>query len=58
MSQQILASVEKSSLKPAEEIADFAVGDTVDIHTKIMEGEKDRRQAQWPRPSRQAVLHA
>jgi len=44
MSQQILASVEKSSLKPAGEIADFAIGDTVDVHTKIMEGDKERIQ--------------
>ena len=44
MSQQILASVEKSSLKPAAEITDFAIGDTVDVHTKIMEGDKERIQ--------------
>jgi large subunit ribosomal protein L19 len=44
MSQQILASVEKSSLKPAEEITYFAIGDTVDVHTKIMEGDKERIQ--------------
>jgi large subunit ribosomal protein L19 len=44
MSQQILASVEKSSLKPAEEITSFAIGDTVDVHTKIMEGDKERIQ--------------
>src|SRR6185436_7929235 len=44
MSQQILASVEKSSLKPAEEITEFAIGDTVDVHTKIMEGDKERIQ--------------
>lgn len=44
MSQQILASVEKSSLKPAEQLTDFAIGDTVDIHTKIMEGDKERIQ--------------
>ena len=44
MSQQILKSVEKSSLKPAEEIASFAIGDTVDIHTKILEGDKERIQ--------------
>lgn len=44
MSQQILASVEKSSLKPADEITDFAIGDTVDVHTKIMEGDKERIQ--------------
>lgn len=44
MSQQILASVEKSSLKPAEDIQKFEVGDTVDVHTKILEGEKERIQ--------------
>lgn len=44
MSQQILESVEKSSLKPAEEITSFAIGDTVDVHTKIMEGDKERIQ--------------
>jgi large subunit ribosomal protein L19 len=44
MSQQILASVEKSSLKPADQVASFAIGDTVDVHTKIMEGDKERIQ--------------
>jgi large subunit ribosomal protein L19 len=44
MSQQILNAVEKSSLKPATEIAAFAIGDTVDIHTKILEGDKERIQ--------------
>ena len=44
MSQQILASVEQSSLKPAADVADFAIGDTVDVHTKIMEGDKERIQ--------------
>lgn len=44
MSQQILAAVEKSSLKPAEDIQKFEIGDTVDIHTKILEGEKERIQ--------------
>lgn len=44
MSQQILASVEKSSMKPADQIIDFAIGDTVDVHTKIMEGDKERIQ--------------
>jgi len=44
MSQQILASVEKSSLKPAEDIQKFEIGDTVDVHTKILEGEKERIQ--------------
>jgi large subunit ribosomal protein L19 len=44
MSQQILDAVEKSSLKPKAELTDFAIGDTVDVHTKIMEGDKERIQ--------------
>ena len=31
-----------SSLKP--EVAQFAIGDTVDVHTRILEGEKERIQ--------------
>ena len=42
MSQQIIALVEKSSLKP--EVPQFAVGDEVDVHTRILEGEKERIQ--------------
>jgi len=42
MSQQILEKVEKSSLK--SEIPDFKIGDTVDVHTRILEGEKERIQ--------------
>jgi large subunit ribosomal protein L19 len=44
MSQQLLASVEKTSLKPAEDVQFFEIGDTVDVHTKILEGEKERIQ--------------
>ena len=44
MSQAIIKAVEQSSLKPAEEITDFAIGDTVDVHTKILEGDKERIQ--------------
>ena len=44
MSQQILASVEKSSLKPADQVQKFEIVDTVDVHTKILEGEKERIQ--------------
>ena len=42
MSQQIIKLVEKSSLKsnPPE----FEIGDTVDVHTRILEGEKERVQ--------------
>jgi large subunit ribosomal protein L19 len=42
MSQQILEMVEKTSLK--SEVPDFAIGDTVDVHTKILEGDKERVQ--------------
>src|SRR5213075_2292921 len=42
MSQQILDLVEKASLK--SEVPDFAIGDTVDVHTKILEGDKERIQ--------------
>ena len=42
MSQKILSHVEASSLKP--EVAKFAIGDTVDVHTRILEGEKERVQ--------------
>lgn len=42
MSQQILEMVEKSSLKA--EVAEFAIGDTVNVHTKILEGDKERIQ--------------
>ncbi len=44
MSQAIIKAVEQSSLKPANEITPFAIGDTVDVHTKILEGEKERIQ--------------
>ena len=42
MSQQLLDLVEKSSLK--SEIPHFEIGDTVDVHTRILEGEKERIQ--------------
>ena len=42
MSQQILEMVEKSSLKA--EVPDFSIGDLVDVHTKILEGDKERIQ--------------
>src|ERR1700748_91700 len=42
MSQQILEMVEKPVLKA--EIPTFAIGDTVDVHTKILEGDKERIQ--------------
>src|SRR5437868_7389367 len=42
MSQQILALVEKTSLKT--EVPEFNIGDTVDVHTRILEGDKERIQ--------------
>src|SRR5438270_10426159 len=42
MSQEILKLVEKSSLKT--EVPQFAIGDTVDVHTRILEGEDERIQ--------------
>lgn len=42
MSQQLLELVEKSSLK--SEVPEFQIGDTVDVHTRILEGEKERIQ--------------
>jgi len=42
MSQQILDLVETSSLK--DEVPQFDVGDTVDVHTRILEGDKERIQ--------------
>jgi large subunit ribosomal protein L19 len=42
MSQQIIQLVEKPQLK--SDIADFEIGDTVDVHTRILEGEKERIQ--------------
>jgi large subunit ribosomal protein L19 len=44
MSQDIIKAVEQSSLKPAAEVTDFAIGDSVDVHTKILEGDKERIQ--------------
>jgi len=42
MSNDILKLVEKTSLKT--EVPQFAVGDTVDVHTRILEGEDERIQ--------------
>ena len=42
MSQAILELVEKTALK--ENKPEFEVGDSVDVHTKILEGNKERIQ--------------
>jgi large subunit ribosomal protein L19 len=44
MSQQIISAVEESSLKKGDDVPQFDVGDTVDVHTKILEGDKERIQ--------------
>ncbi len=42
MSQQLLDSVEKQYLKAQP--PELRIGDTVDVHTRIIEGEKERTQ--------------
>ena len=42
MSHKIMELVEKASLKA--EVPEFEIGDTVDVHTKILEGNKERIQ--------------
>jgi large subunit ribosomal protein L19 len=42
MSQQIMGLVEAPCLK--QDVPQFAIGDSVDVHTKILEGDKERIQ--------------
>lgn len=42
MSQQLISLVERNSLKPEKPV--FDIGDTVDVHTRILEGNKERIQ--------------
>ena len=42
MSQELIALAEAGSLKA--EVPAFDIGDTVDVHTKILEGDKERIQ--------------
>ncbi|ADB16933.1 ribosomal protein L19 [Pirellula staleyi DSM 6068] len=42
MATDLLALVEKTSLK--SDVPQFAVGDTVDVHTRILEGKDERIQ--------------
>ena len=42
MSQEIMNLVEKTSMK--QDVPQFEIGDTVDVHTRILEGEKERTQ--------------
>lgn len=42
MSQKVMELVEEKSMK--SEIPEFEIGDTVDVHTRILEGNKERIQ--------------
>jgi large subunit ribosomal protein L19 len=42
MDQKLIDLVERDSLK--QEVPEFRIGDTVDVHTRILEGEKERIQ--------------
>ncbi len=42
MSQQLMSLVEKASMK--DDAPKFDIGDTVDVHCRILEGEKERIQ--------------
>lgn len=42
MSQETLRAVEQATMKT--EVPQFEIGDTVDVHTKILEGDKERIQ--------------
>lgn len=42
MSQELMNLVEKTSMK--EKKPEFEIGDTVDVHCRILEGEKERTQ--------------
>jgi large subunit ribosomal protein L19 len=44
MSQQLMDLVEQTSMKAKDDVPQFDVGDLVDVHTKILEGEKERIQ--------------
>lgn len=41
---EIINSVTASQLKPAGELPRFSVGDSIDVHYKIIEGDKERVQ--------------
>ena len=44
MSQQLMDLVEQPSLKQGDEKPKFEIGDSVDVHTRILEGNKERIQ--------------
>ena len=42
--QELLESVTQAQLKAPEDLTDCSVGDTIDVHVRIIEGEKERIQ--------------
>ncbi len=43
-SQQIIESIAAAQVKPASELPEMGVGDTINVHVRILEGEKERVQ--------------
>ena len=41
---KILEKIDAEQRKPADQIPDFKIGDTVDVHVRIREGDKERIQ--------------
>ena len=55
--QQLMEVVERASMKKADDVPQFEIGDTVDVHTRILEGEKERCCAdELPEPLRNCTL--
>jgi large subunit ribosomal protein L19 len=42
--QQIIEEVVAKQLKPAADVPDFTIGDTLNVHMRIIEGDKERIQ--------------
>ena len=42
--QQIVEDIVASQLKPEADIPDFTIGDTINVHVRIVEGDKERIQ--------------
>lgn len=42
--QQTIADVVAKQMKPAADIPDFTIGDTLNVHVRIIEGDKERIQ--------------
>ena len=41
---QIVESITAEQLKPADSFPEFSIGDTINVHVRIVEGEKERIQ--------------